>query len=172
MAEHASGQPLACRPVARTLKFPVPGAISMQHLHSLVLSRPASASPLGSRSSGPGPTLAREAASRSRGVSPTTSIWRSLALRLLMFGSRSGGGRGTIRVGLGVGADCVALDVEPLREGLVMFEAARRRSSTTSTTHTTPTTSAVAVTAVATATRVVIPTFVTVPMPRKRQEPR
>jgi len=53
-----------------------------------------------------------------------------------------------------------------------MFEAARRRSSTTSTTPTTPTTSTVAVAAVATATRVVIPTFVTVPMPRKRQEPR
>jgi ligand-binding sensor protein len=38
MAEHASGQPLAFRPVAGTLKFPVPVGISMQHLDGLMLS--------------------------------------------------------------------------------------------------------------------------------------
>ena len=48
--------------------------------------------PRGRRNSGPGPTLASEAANRSRRVLPTASICRSLALKLLMFGSRGGGG--------------------------------------------------------------------------------
>jgi hypothetical protein len=50
-----------------------------------------------------------------------------------------------------------------------MFEAARRRSSTASTSPTAPTTSAAAVAVAATATRAVIPTTVTVPTPRKRK---
>jgi hypothetical protein len=50
-----------------------------------------------------------------------------------------------------------------------MVEAARRRSSTASTTPTAPTTNAAAVAVAPTATRVVIPTSVTVPTPRKRK---
>jgi hypothetical protein len=67
-----------------------------------------------------------------------------------------------------VGVECVALGAAPLGEELVTVVPERRRSSTTSTIPTTPTTSAVAVAVAATATRVVLPTCVTVPMPPKR----
>jgi len=83
-----------------------------------------------------------------------------------MLGSSNGAGRGT--VGVGIGVECVALGAAPLGEELVTVEPERRRSSTTSTIPTTPTTSAVAVVVAATATRVVLPTCVTVPMPPKR----
>jgi hypothetical protein len=77
------------------------------------------------------------------------------------LGSSNGAGRGT--VGVGIGVECVALGARPLGEERVMVEPERRRSSTTSTIPTTPTTSAVAVAVAATATRVVLPTCVTVP---------
>ena len=99
-------------------------------------------------------------------VVPTTSICKSLALRLLMLGSSNGAGRGTVVVGIGV--EGVALGAAPLGEELVMVEPERRRSSITSTIPTTPTTSAVAVAVAATATRVVLPTCVTVPTPPRR----
>jgi hypothetical protein len=83
-----------------------------------------------------------------------------------MLGSSNGAGRGT--VGVGIGANCVALGAAPLGEGLVMVEPERRRSSTASTIPTTPTTSAVAVAVAATASRVVPATCVTVPTSPKQ----
>jgi hypothetical protein len=56
-------------------------------------------------------------------------------------GSSSGGGCGTVRVGVGAGVDCAALGAK-LAEGLGMLEAARQRSSTASTTPTAPTSNA------------------------------
>lgn len=53
-----------------------------------------------------------------------------------------------------------------------MFRLARRRSSTASTTPTSPTTSAVAVAVAVTATRVVLPTCVTVPTAPAGFEPQ
>jgi hypothetical protein len=84
-----------------------------------------------------------------------------------MLGSSSAGASGAL--GVGVGVDCVTLDMPlrasgaPLGEGLVIFGLARRRSSTASTTPTTPTSSAVAVAVAVTTTRVVLPTCVTLP---------
>jgi hypothetical protein len=109
--------------------------------------------------------LAREAANRSRRVFPTTWMLKLLALRLLMLGSSSGGAGRAV----GVGFDGVALVVSPLGEGALTFETLRRRSSTASTTPTAPTIRAVAVAVPAIATRVVLPTSVTVPTPRKHE---
>ena len=134
---------------------------------------PHSPRPLGRRKRGPGPTLAREAANRSRRVPPTTSILRSLALRLLMLGSSSGGASGTVLVGVGVrGVDCNGLDVNRLAEGAVMLETSLGLSPTASTTPTTPTVSADAVAPAATANRAVVPTPVTLPASAKRDDPR
>ena len=85
-----------------------------------------------------------------------------------MLGSSSGGGGGTVLVWDGAGVGWVALAMTPLAEGLVTFEAGGWRSSTASTTPTAPTASATAVPDAAIATRVALPTSVTVPTPLKR----
>jgi hypothetical protein len=166
VTKHAAGQPTAFLTVAGSLKLAVSVGISVQYLNGLMLAAGATAATPRQQKSGPGPTLASDAAKRSRRVVPTTSICKSLALRLLMLGSSNGAGRGT--VGVGIGANCVALGASPLGEGLVMVEPERRRSSTASTIPTTPTTSAVAVAVAATTTRVVLATCVTVPTPPKQ----
>ena len=166
MAEHAADIAPAVGAVATPLEHPSASRSRCRTWTAACCSRGQFVRPRGSSSSsGPGPRLASEAAKRSRRSSPTTSMARSLGRRLRMFGSSRGGGESVGDADEGaVGEGTRA--AESLGTGAFSACASGRVLSTTATTIPIPIASTT--TSPAVTSRVLTPTFATVPRAHKR----